>query len=862
MNVNMHPSPPGPLSYQGGHSGFQGPRPERHGPSNLSNLGQGGHYPQHQTFHGYPTLPAGNGTLEAQKQNRIPSSVEAAGIRENQHYQAVVRPPPAPNYHVGGQNQPPARSSTLPDPLHFQYMSNRSAAVASTSSHPRLAVNTQAVRHSSNPYPQFTTGAESPSYRRHSETDVSSGTTPHRAHPPSHPLPVSLTAPTHRPPSNPVPPPPPREGAPPTAHSHPSSSVPPPNPSNPPKPSDPLLYPSDPFVATSCEAALNPVRAGIESVWNLTVKNVRDAMNKMNQDYVKLTTAERTKNTHLMHALAETEAKLTAALEENKTLRQEKQEFVQNLNRAKSIMGGYKEELARLRAEKEKLEVEYRVLAGLQKEKAMPMMGPRDGQERTDAMNYMNSVVSAVSEQVARQMEEKMTAVLNEVQEQQTLRLQAEQKVAEAFRQLEQAGGLPERPLSVISRPESISIPESHSTSRMSTPVQEPPRFAFSPVQDRRSQHMPSLSSPHILSGAPSLKRLSSSSCSSVTHVDSIRSPTVPKHQPAPDSDDVVDLTSPEPMNTDDDTNHPPTDAFVSSPTDEKLPLSSPVPPSSSPIRVSTAKKRSRAQYEEEDEPTDQQECMAREAPPAVKIKSERLPEVFASSASSSSSTVRVGGSSERESVTVSSASPPRTSTEKEVGEVLVKSEPADEKQEYEEGEVVDEDVEPEHELGPETQPETVKAPVHSTANAVQPAIEEVRRPHYQERLSPKPDKVDKSQSPPPQQQQPPQPPPSHQPPAPRAMKLGISHIDLLYRTDNKSMTCRMCITRRREVASSSERRTSPGKMGLKIFPTTASWSELITHCQTEHPKACQDLERLAPGQIAEMKQRMKAGRA
>ncbi|KAJ3494619.1 hypothetical protein NLJ89_g10773 [Agrocybe chaxingu] len=395
-------------------------------------------------------------------------------------------------------------------------------------------------------------------------------------------------------------------------------------------------------------------------------------------------------------------------------------------------------------------------------------------------MNYMNSVVSAVSEQVARQMEEKMTAVLNEVQEQQNLRLQAEQKVAEAFRQLEQAKGLPERPL----------------TSRMSTPVQEPPRFAFSPVQDRQSQYMPSLSSPHILSGAPALKRLSSSSCSSVTHVDSTRSPTVPKRLPAPDSDEVVGLTSPDPMDMDvpDDASHPHTDAFVSSPAG--LPPSSPehdpAPLPSSPILLSTARKRSRAEYEAEDESTDQQEGMAREAPPPVKIKAERHLEVLAFSSASSSSTVCVGGSNERESVTVSSASPPRTGMEMEVGEVLVKPEPVDEEQDYEEGEVVDEDLQPEPEPEPETLPEPVKAPVRTTVNAaVQPSTVRMRGSSYGERLSPKPDKdkVDKAQPPPPQQ-----PPSQQQPPPPRVMKLGISHIDLLYKTDNKSMTCRMCM--------------------------------------------------------------------
>lgn len=39
-----------------------------------------------------------------------------------------------------------------------------------------------------------------------------------------------------------------------------------------------------------------------------------------------------------------------------------------------------------------------------------------------------------------------------------------------------------------------------------------------------------------------------------------------------------------------------------------------------------------------------------------------------------------------------------------------------------------------------------------------------------------------------------------------------------------------------------------------------ATWDDLIGHCRSDHPKSCQDLERLSPTQITEMKQRMKSG--
>jgi hypothetical protein len=55
--------------------------------------------------------------------------------------------------------------------------------------------------------------------------------------------------------------------------------------------------------------------------------------------------------------------------------------------------------------------------------------------------------------------------------------------------------------------------------------------------------------------------------------------------------------------------------------------------------------------------------------------------------------------------------------------------------------------------------------------------------------------------------------------------------------------------------ATTAERRKA--KANTKKFPLNVSWADLINHCQTEHTKACEDMEKLSPSQLAEMKQRM-----
>jgi len=101
------------------------------------------------------------------------------------------------------------------------------------------------------------------------------------------------------------------------------------------------------------------------------------------------------------------------------------------------------------------------------------------------------------------------------------------------------------------------------------------------------------------------------------------------------------------------------------------------------------------------------------------------------------------------------------------------------------------------------------------------------------------------------QQQSPPLPPQARLP-----KKLGINHMDLLYKTEKEVMVCRICLSLEQNANSTTAERRK-AKADTKKFPLNASWADLINHCQTEHTKACEDMEKLSPSQLAEMKQRM-----
>ena len=231
------------------------------------------------------------------------------------------------------------------------------------------------------------------------------------------------------------------------------------------------------MIQRGTEMALEPVRRGFEEVWSITVNNVRLAMNKMNANFTRLATAERQKSIQLTSIIAELEAKLRAALDqpraatvenaeirkeneglskgiadlsrvnedlssrhgdlskkrtellqENADLKKENADLKEGMNKVVGILNACKNEFSKLHAEKEKIEVENKVLRDLQQ-----------------GRNDINTVLSTVSEQVAREVETKMATMLDEMQEQRVMMIQAEQKHEETVKQLRQV-----RPSSII----------------------------------------------------------------------------------------------------------------------------------------------------------------------------------------------------------------------------------------------------------------------------------------------------------------------------------------------------------------------------------------------------------------------------
>lgn len=85
--------------------------------------------------------------------------------------------------------------------------------------------------------------------------------------------------------------------------------------------------------------------------------------------------------------------------------------------------------------------------------------------------------------------------------------------------------------------------------------------------------------------------------------------------------------------------------------------------------------------------------------------------------------------------------------------------------------------------------------------------------------------------------------------------KVGINHMDLLYETKGEKMICRMCRT------PNLKDPQTPNKVPT-TFPIKAGWPELIGHCQKAHPKSFEDLEKLSPAQVAELRQRMTSSKS
>ncbi|CCM05728.1 uncharacterized protein FIBRA_07960 [Fibroporia radiculosa] len=83
--------------------------------------------------------------------------------------------------------------------------------------------------------------------------------------------------------------------------------------------------------------------------------------------------------------------------------------------------------------------------------------------------------------------------------------------------------------------------------------------------------------------------------------------------------------------------------------------------------------------------------------------------------------------------------------------------------------------------------------------------------------------------------------------PSPRK-QLSISHIDLAYRrTADNMLVCRMC----RHVPS---RQKLVDTFPVTIYKADASWQEIVSHVESEHPPGFELLVNMTPEEIAEMK--------
>ena len=149
------------------------------------------------------------------------------------------------------------------------------------------------------------------------------------------------------------------------------------------------------------------------------MNNMRLSMNKMNNDFTYLATQERQRNAHLGSRLTSLESHLQAARQDVNALRKERQEL-------QNILQAYKDENRKLYSEKEHWEIERRILTGVEGRRGDSLLPQID----------MNKVLGAVTEQVSKEMEEKMSAILDQIEEQKSLRNQAEQRFAKTLRHL------------------------------------------------------------------------------------------------------------------------------------------------------------------------------------------------------------------------------------------------------------------------------------------------------------------------------------------------------------------------------------------------------------------------------------------
>jgi len=147
-------------------------------------------------------------------------------------------------------------------------------------------------------------------------------------------------------------------------------------------------------------------------------------MNKMNTDFTNVVTQERQKNAMLTSQTSQLDNQLQSACHEVRNLRKENGDLHDTVLLLQEHLQGYKEENRKLHEERERLEIERRVLAG---------MGDHDRSEENGGRDVvhvdMDKVLGAVTEQVSKQMERKMSELMNGFETQRNLKSMAEQRL-------------------------------------------------------------------------------------------------------------------------------------------------------------------------------------------------------------------------------------------------------------------------------------------------------------------------------------------------------------------------------------------------------------------------------------------------
>ena len=67
-----------------------------------------------------------------------------------------------------------------------------------------------------------------------------------------------------------------------------------------------------------------------------------------------------------------------------------------------------------------------------------------------------------------------------------------------------------------------------------------------------------------------------------------------------------------------------------------------------------------------------------------------------------------------------------------------------------------------------------------------------------------------------------------------------------------------MCCVNEKKKKIRLDKTTNPSKnRNPKTFPTNVNWNELRDHCVSEHSTACQDVARLSPTELNELRRRL-----